>query len=80
MNRQIVHAFGHFPGEAMDRRFLSERGLEVSRCERDRIERPEPFAQPKRPQEGLLHGDLLVEREPDEQRHRVRGDQRVGLV
>ena len=30
--------------------------------------------------EGLLHGDLLVEREADEQRHRVRGDQLVGFV
>jgi hypothetical protein len=28
----------------------------------------------------MLHGHLLVEREADQQRHRVRGDQRIGLV
>ena len=32
------------------------------------------------PGEGLLHGHLLVEREPDEERERVAGEERVRLV
>ena len=44
------------------------------------IERAEALPQHQRPGERLLHRDLLVEREADQQRHRVRGDQRIGLV
>ena len=43
-----------------------------------RLERAEPLFQPQRPEERLLHGDLLVEREPDEQRERIFREQLVG--
>ena len=41
---------------------------------------PRPLAQDERPGERLLDRDLLIEREADQQGHRVGGDQRVGLV
>ncbi len=49
-------------------------------CERLRVERADALLDPERPEEGLLHRDLLVEREADEQGERIGRDQRVGLV
>ena len=43
-------------------------------------ERPEALLERQRAGERLLHADLLVEHEADQQRHRVRGDQLVGFV
>ena len=40
----------------------------------------EALAELERAGERLLHGDLLIEHEADEERHRVRGDQAIGLV
>jgi hypothetical protein len=75
-----VHALGHVGGEAVDGRALAEDGLEVGRRQRGGVERAEPLLYRERAGEGLLDGDLLVEHEAHEQGHRVRRDQRVGLV
>ena len=55
----------------MDRRFLSEHRLQISRRQARGLERPEPFAYAQGPEEGLLDGHLLVKRETDQQRHRI---------
>ena len=55
----------------MDCRLLTEHGLEVGVGERRGVQRPEPLTDHQRPGECLLHGDLLVEREAHEQRHRI---------
>ena len=59
---------------------LAEDRLEVGLGDRGRVERAQALLEHERPRERLLDGDLLVEREADEQRHRVRDQQRVGLV
>ena len=64
----------------MDRRSRAEQRLEIGGCQRVGIERAEALLQRQRPGKGLLHADLLVEDEADQQRHRVGGDQRVGLI
>jgi hypothetical protein len=67
----------------MDRRRSLGRRLQpclVDRRQLGRIERAEPLEQHPRTGEGLLHRDLLVEREADEQRHRLGDEQAVGLV
>ena len=64
----------------MDGRLLAKDRLEVGGRERRRVERSDALAQREWPGEGLLHGDLLIQDEPDQQRHWVRRDQRVGLV
>ena len=48
--------------------------------QRGRVERAHPLAERQRPGETPSARHLLVEREADQQRHRIRGDQRVGLV
>jgi hypothetical protein len=75
-----VHALGHVGREAVDGGPLAEHGLELGRRQRGGIERAEPLLDRERAGEGLLDGDLLVEDEADEEGHRVRRDQRVGLV
>ena len=45
-----------------------------------RVEVAEPLPQLERAEERRLHGHLLVEREPDQERERVACDERVGLV
>src|SRR6187200_1190525 len=64
----------------MDRRLLAEDRLEVGGGELVDVERAQALLQDKRPGERLLDRNLLIEREPDHERHRVRRDQRVGLV
>ena len=62
---------GHVVWEAVQRRPLLERVLELGRVNcRDlrRIERADPLAQLQRPGEGLLERHLLVEYEADQQR------------
>ena len=44
------------------------------------VERPDPLLQLQRPGERGRDGHLLVEREPDQERHRLLREQRVGLV
>ena len=73
-------ALRHFRGVAVDGWFLAECRLELGGREGVGVDRAEPFAQAQRPQERLLHGDLLIKRKADEQGHRVAGDQRVGIV
>src|SRR4051812_5254884 len=80
VHRQRLDTLGHRAGEAVDRRLLAQDGLEVGAGERGRVQRPDPLAQDERPRERLLHRHLLVEDEAHEERHRVAGDQRVGLV
>ena len=76
----VFHRFGNRAGEAMDGGALAEDRLEVGLGQRRRFDRAEPLAQHERAHERLLHGHLLVEREADDQRHRVRRDERIGLV
>ena len=64
----------------MDRRLRPEQRLEVGLRDLGRLERAEPLLQSQRAEERLLHGDLLVEREPDEQRERIVGEQSVGRL
>jgi hypothetical protein len=64
----------------VDHRPGAKDGLEVGGRQRGGVERAQALPQHQRSGESLLHGDLLVEREADQQRHRIRGDQRVGLV
>ena len=47
---------------------------------RAHVEVPEALAQLERAGERLLHGDLLIEDEADEERGGIAGDQAVGLV
>ena len=80
---QRAHALGHRAGEAVQRRALAEHGgelLGVARRDARDVEVPEARAQLERARERLLDGDLLIEREADEERERVGGDQAVGLV
>ena len=63
----------------MDRGLLAEHRLEVGLGERPRVEGAEPPPELERARERLLHGDLLVEREPDEQRERIGPEQRARL-
>ena len=80
VHRELVHALGHRAGEAMDGGFLAEGGLQVEPGELRGVERAQPLPNGQRSRERLLHGDLLVQREADQQRHRVGREQRVGLV
>ena len=50
------------------------------RRERVGVDRAEALLEHERTRERLLHRDLLVEHEAHQQRHRIGGDQRVGLV
>ena len=80
---QRAHALGHRTGEPVQRRALAEHLgelLGVARRDACAVEVPEARAQLERSREGLLDGDLLIEREADEERERVGGDQAVGLV
>ena len=71
---------GHRAGEAVDRGLLAEERLEVGLRDLARFERAEPLLQPQRAEERLLDGDLLVEREADEQRERILREQPVGRL
>ena len=67
----------------MERRPLPECAVELAGVharDRARVEIADPPLQLERPREGLLHGDLLVEDEADEERERLLGEERVGLV
>ena len=80
---EVAGARRHRAGEAVDRGLLAEHALELGRVGRrdpPRVERAEPPLQLERPRERLLHRDLLVEREADQQRDGVAGEQRVRLV
>ena len=72
---QLAHTRGHRAREAVDRRLLLERRLEVDRGELRRVERSEALLQHERSRERFLHGHLLVDREADEQRERVACEQ-----
>jgi hypothetical protein len=58
VRREIVHASGHRPWEAVDRWFLAEDRLEVGCGDRAGVERAQALLQRERPGEGLLNGDL----------------------
>ena len=80
---ELLDAPRHRAREAVDRRFLAERGLELGGIHRGDpagVERADPLLQLERSGEGGLHGDLLVEREPDQERQRITGEELVGLV
>jgi hypothetical protein len=77
---EVMHASRHVAGEAVDGGPDAEDRLEVGRRQRGGVDRAQALAQHERPHERLLHRDLLVEREPDQERHRVGGDEGVGLV
>jgi hypothetical protein len=59
---------------------LAEDRLQVRGRHGRRVERPEPLLERERPHERLHDRHLLVEREADQQRERILGDQRVRLV
>ena len=66
----------------MEGRTLAEDRVEVGRVHRRdprRIEVAEPALELGRSAECLLDGDLLVEREPDEQGQRILGEEAIGL-
>jgi hypothetical protein len=77
---EVMDARGHRAGVAVDGGLGAEDRLEVGRGQRGGLERPDALAQQQRSHEGLLHRDLLVEHEADEECHRIGGDERVGLV
>ena len=67
----------------MERRPLAEGAVELAGVHaRDRagVESADAPLELERPREGLLHRDLLVEDEADEERERLLGEERVGLV
>ncbi len=64
----------------MDRRPFAEHRLEVGCRDGCGVQGTDPLAQRAGACEGLLHSHLLIEREADQKRHRVLGDQPVGLV
>jgi len=61
-------------------RLLAERRLEIRRRERVRVERAHALLDLERPGERGLHRHLLVERESDQERHRLLREQHVGVV
>ena len=80
---ELLHALRHVPGEAVDRRLLAKGRLErggVGLRDPAGVERPDPLLQLQRPGERGRHGHLLVEREADQERHRLLREERVGLV
>ena len=67
----------------MDGRSLAEHALEPVRiggADFTRVQGPQSLLDLERTAERRLHGDLLIEREADQQRERFLGDERVGLV
>ena len=67
----------------MKRRPLPEHLLElrgIHRRDPPGVERADPALQLERARERLLYGNLLVEREADQQRERLVDEQPVGLV
>ncbi len=80
---EVVNPLRHRAGEPVDGGRLAEERLELARVGRgDRagVERAESALELQRAGERRLHGYLLVEREPDQQRERILGDELVGLV
>ena len=57
-----------------------EKRVGVHRRDAGGIEVAEPFAQHGRPGEGLLHRHLLIEREADQQRVRILGEQAISRL
>ncbi len=55
----------------MNGRLLAEDGVQVGRRQLPRVKRAEPLLDHQGTREGLLHRDLLVKCEADEQGHRV---------
>ena len=80
MDCKLVHSLGHRAGVAVDRGLLAEHRLELGGRQGVGVEFAEPLLQRQRAEEGMLHGDLLVEREAHQQRQRVGGDEGVGFV
>src|SRR5688500_13149492 len=83
IGRQLADPFRHGGWEAVDRRRTLGRSLErtlVNAGVVRRVDAAESIEQHLRSGERLLHGNLLVEREADEQRHRVGGEQPIGVV
>ena len=81
--RKLLDTSCHRPREAVDSRFLAEGALQlarVCRCELLRVERAESLLYLQRSGERRLHRHLLVEREADQQRQRLAGQQPVGFV
>ena len=67
----------------MDGRWRPEHALELGGVrpgDAGRVQVTQPAAELQRAAEGLLDRDLLVEREPDEERERLLDQQAVGLV
>src|SRR5205085_6447199 len=78
--RELADAPSHVAGEAVDGRLLAEDRLEIGLRNGGGLERAEPLLQPERAEEGLLDGDLLVERESDEEREGIVREQAVCFV
>jgi hypothetical protein len=79
---QILDATGHRSRVAVKCRLLAERALEavgIHRGELAGVEGADAALELERAAERLLHGDLLVEREADQERHRVAAEQFVRL-
>jgi len=76
--RQLADARRHGAREAVDGRLHRERLGQVELGEPLRVERADPVLQNLRAGERLLHRHLLVDREADEHRERVGGEQRTG--
>ena len=81
--RYRLHATRHRAGEPMQRGPTAEHFLElrgIHRRDPRRVQMADSPLQLERPRERLLDGDLLVEREANEERQRVTGEKRIGLV
>ena len=81
--RQGLHSLGHGAREPMQGRTLAEGPVQlggIGAGDPGWIEVAQPAAQVDRSRKRLLHGHLLIEREPDQQRQGIAGDQLVGLV
>ena len=79
---ELLHALRHVAREAVDRRLLAEdlqEPVRVGARDLAGVEAAQPLLQLQRAEERRRHRHLLVEHEPDQERERLRGDQRVGL-
>src|SRR5204863_9441771 len=75
---ELLHSARHRAREAVQRRLAAEDLFQLvgrQRRDRARVERAESPLQLERARERLLDGDLLVEREADEQRQRLLREQ-----
>ena len=81
MHGELVHPLGHRARKAVHGRFLAERRLEVSLGQRGGVDRAEPLAAARAARRKAFCTETCwSSANPNQQCHRVGGDQCVGLV